>query len=79
MFLLLAGGGAGWNRQTDRSEMLPMMYDSTLGDYFGVLDASFSIILISISIAISAANLDQCFEACVCASACDNSQIGQGL
>ena len=31
-FLLLMGGGAGWDRQTDRSEMLPMMYDSTLGD-----------------------------------------------
>jgi hypothetical protein len=24
--------GRGWDRQMDRSEMLPMMYDSTLGD-----------------------------------------------
>ena len=32
VFLLLAGGGAGWDRQMDRSKMLPMMYDSTLGD-----------------------------------------------
>ena len=32
VFLLLAGGGAGWDKQMDRSEMLPMMYDSTLGD-----------------------------------------------
>ena len=79
VFLLLVGGGAGWDRQTARYEMLPMMYDSTLGDEAGVLDASFSIILISILISVSAANLGQCFEACVCASAWDASQIGQGL
>ena len=31
VFLLLAGGGAGWDRQMDRSEMLLVMYDLPLG------------------------------------------------
>ena len=32
VFLLLVGGGAGWDRQTARYDMLTMMYDTTLGD-----------------------------------------------
>ena len=32
VFLLLVAGGVGRDRQMDRSEMSPMMYDSTLGD-----------------------------------------------
>ena len=32
VFLLLAGGGAGWDRQMDRSKLLLTTCDSTLGE-----------------------------------------------
>eukprot|EP01043_Picozoa_sp_COSAG02_P052307 COSAG02_NODE_5614_length_4181_cov_11.419157_3_plen_69_part_00 len=32
VFLLLVDGGVGRDRQIDRSEMLPMVYDLTLGE-----------------------------------------------